>query len=158
MLEGTISDPRAQLFLIKMTDSIEVSGRALLFDRNGNVLVLRRHPASTTNPGKWELPGGKPEKGESFESSLRREVLEETGFEIDIFRSAGTADQHVSGWHVIHVIVLAGIRSGGLAISDEHSEFRWLKIPEIAALDKADWFGDYYASYLQVPEADPESG
>ena len=140
-----------------MTDSIEVSGRALIFDRNGNALVLKRHPASKSNPGKWELPGGKPDTGESFEASLRREVREETGFEIDIFRSVGTADQHVPGWHVIHVIVLAGIRSGGLAISDEHSEFRWVKIPDIAALDKADWFEDYYASYLQVPGSSAES-
>ena len=140
-----------------MTDSIEVSGRALILDRNGNALVLKRHPASTSNPGKWELPGGKPDKGESFEASLRREVREETGFEIDIFRSIGTADQHVPGWYVIHVIVLAGIQSGGLAISDEHSEFRWMKIPEIAALDKADWFKDYYTSYLGVSGAGSEN-
>jgi len=140
-----------------MTQPIEVSGRALIFDQNGNALVLKRHPASTTNPGKWELPGGKPNKGESFEESLRREVLEETGFEIDMYRSVGTADQHVSGWHVIHVIVLASIRSGGLAISDEHSEFRWVKVPEIALLDMADWFSQYYHSYLCVPDGNTDS-
>ncbi|HVP94745.1 MAG TPA: NUDIX domain-containing protein [Methanoregulaceae archaeon] len=139
-----------------MTTSIEVSGRALIFDRNGNALILKRHPASTSNPGKWELPGGKPGKGESFEDSLRREVREETGFEIDIYRSVGTADQYLPDWHVIHVIVLAAIRSGGLVISEEHSEFRWVKIPEIAALDKADWFLDYYNSYLRNPAAGTE--
>ena len=65
---GVLFHPVIYLFTA-MTDQIEVSGRALIFDKNGNALILKRHPASTTNPGKWELPGGKPDKGESFEAS-----------------------------------------------------------------------------------------
>ncbi len=82
---------------------------------------------------------------------MRREVLEETGFEIDIHQSAGTADQEVPGYHVVHVVLIASIKSGGLAISDEHSEFRWVKLPEISALDRADWFDQYYQLYLRGP-------
>ena len=104
-----------------------------------------------SNPGKWELPGGKPSEGESFEESLRREVSEETGFEIDILQSAGTADQEVSGYHVVHVILIASIKSGGLAISEEHSEFRWVKITDLSGLDRADWFEMYYQHYLRGP-------
>lgn len=126
----------------------EISGRALIFNQDGSVLLLRRSEQSSSNPGKWELPGGKPDPGESFEQSLRREVREETGFEIDLYHSAGTADQEVKGFHIVHVIVVASIRSGGLAISNEHAEYRWVKIPDLGALDRADWFDQYYQVYL----------
>ena len=39
----------------------------------------------------WELPGGTPEDGESFEETLAREVLEETGLEVEI-------ECHVGNW------------------------------------------------------------
>jgi 8-oxo-dGTP diphosphatase len=134
-----------------VSEHLAISGRVLLFDQNGHILVLKRSDKSRSNPGKWELPGGKPRENESFEASLRREVREETGFEIDIHQSAGTADQEVSGYHVVHVVLIASIKSGGLAISDEHSEFRWVKIPEISGLDLADWFDLYYQIYLRGP-------
>lgn len=134
---------------------VEVSGRALVIDQNGRVLVLKRSENSGSNPGKWELPGGKPNKGESFEDSFRREVLEETGFLIHLQQSAGTADQVVSGYHVVHVVMVASIMSGGLAISDEHSAFQWVEMNELGALDKADWFSRYYQMYLQGPDQAP---
>jgi 8-oxo-dGTP diphosphatase len=131
---------------------VEVCGRALIIDQNGRVLVLKRSDDSSSNPGKWELPGGKPNKGESFEDSFRREVLEETGFTIMIQQSAGTADQLVSGHHVVHVIMIASIQSGGLAISDEHSSFQWVEMKELGDLDKADWFARYCQFYLSGPD------
>jgi len=134
---------------------IEVSGRALIIDQNGRVLVLKRSDDSSSNPGKWELPGGKPNKGETFEESFRREVLEETGFLINIQQSAGTADQLVSGHHVVHVVMVASIMSGGLAISDEHSAFQWVEMKELGGLDKADWFSQYYQVYLRGPDQAP---
>jgi 8-oxo-dGTP diphosphatase len=130
---------------------VELSGRALIFDQNGSILVLKRSERSRSNPGKWELPGGKPNPGELFEESFRREVREETGFEIDIHHSAGTADQEVTGYQVVHVILIASIRSGCLTLSDEHTEFRWVKIPELSVLDRADWFDQYYQLYLGGP-------
>jgi 8-oxo-dGTP diphosphatase len=136
---------------------VELSGRALIFDQSGSILVLRRSERSRSNPGKWELPGGKPDPGESFEESFRREVREETGFEVDLHQSAGTADQEVAGYHVVHVILIASIRSGGLILSDEHAEFRWAKIPELSGLDLADWFDQYYQLYLGGPVPSPDT-
>jgi len=46
--------------------------RLILFDQHGHILVLRRSPQSKTNPGKWELPGGKIDAGEGFDEALKR--------------------------------------------------------------------------------------
>lgn len=37
----------------------------------------------------WELPGGTPERGESREATLVREVREETGLDVEVLRHVG---------------------------------------------------------------------
>jgi len=51
-----------------------------LYIKNDEVLVIKK--ARGPYKGKFDLPGGKIEPGESFEQALRREMLEETGAEI----------------------------------------------------------------------------
>ncbi len=58
----------------------EVVGAAICVQ--GRVLAARRiRPA-----GRWELPGGKVENGESAEAALLREVREELGVEVRLER------------------------------------------------------------------------
>jgi 8-oxo-dGTP pyrophosphatase MutT (NUDIX family) len=50
------------------------AGGGLVFNERNEFLVIWRNE-------KWDLPKGKCEPGESFESTAEREVLEETGLE-----------------------------------------------------------------------------
>ena len=60
---------------------------ALLFIVIDNkVLLFKRSPEETTNPGKYGMLGGHIEKGESPEEALRREVKEEAGVEVGSFK------------------------------------------------------------------------
>lgn len=122
--------------------------RLILFDQHGHILVLKRSPQSNTNPAKWELPGGKIDAGETFDDALKREILEETGFTVAIHTAAGTAMQETDEYRVVNLVMVGTILSGGLSISMEHCEYRWAGLPEIAALDKADWFTEYFTMYM----------
>ncbi len=54
-----------------------VGAAVAVFDPGGKLLLLRR-----TDNGRWGLPGGAMEPGESLEDTARRETREETGLEL----------------------------------------------------------------------------
>jgi len=65
-------------------------GFGVMIIKYGKVLLGQRHvdpekASSLMNgEGTWTMPGGKLDFGESFENGARREVLEETGINVDI--------------------------------------------------------------------------
>ena len=54
---------------------------AVILHEGKVVLVKRRFE---TLAGQWSLPGGRLELGETLEAGLAREMLEETGFEVEV--------------------------------------------------------------------------
>ena len=56
-------------------------GAVIVTDDLRVVLVKRRHEPLA---GQWSLPGGRLELGETLEAGLAREMLEETGLEIEV--------------------------------------------------------------------------
>ena len=76
----------------KMNEVEEKKKRiALLFIVIDNkVLLFKRSPEETTNPGKYGMLGGHIEKGESPEEALRREIKEEAGVELKSFKKLKT--------------------------------------------------------------------
>lgn len=70
----TIQDfsPMADAKLIPL---VTIAG--LLTDANGDLIIARRSTKMKSSPGLWEIPGGKPMRGESDEEALRRELAEE---------------------------------------------------------------------------------
>ncbi len=117
--------------------------RVLLKNGNGEVLLLQRSPASSTNPERWELPGGKVDDGERFDEALHREVHEETGLEIALDGPLGTVEQRLAGIRAVHLIMGGEIIGGELSISDEHMAFAWITPARFLDLNLADWFKDY---------------
>ena len=78
----------------------------------------------------WELPGGGTHPGESDEAAARREVLEETGLEVEIVRRVG--DYVRSGFlpHTARVFLCRPV-GGALRPSPETPRVRWF---DVAAL------------------------
>jgi 8-oxo-dGTP diphosphatase len=55
---------------------------AIILDKEGRILVSQRALNSELYPEKWQIPGGKVEKGENHLIALKREVKEETDLEV----------------------------------------------------------------------------
>ncbi|WP_411141195.1 (deoxy)nucleoside triphosphate pyrophosphohydrolase [Streptomyces sp. x-80] len=104
-----------------MTTVRVVVGGAV-FDR-GRLLAARRS-APPSLAGRWELPGGKVEDGETPEQALERELHEELGVEV-------AAMERIPGeWPLGPGFVLqvwtARLVSGEPQPLQDHDELRWL--------------------------------
>lgn len=80
--------------------------------------------------GKWELPGGHLEKGESFEQGAKREVFEETG--IKLFKLKHIASEKKFRLYVSKPKITK------IVLSHEHIDYIWVKSSKIKQLDLTD--------------------
>ncbi len=102
----------------------------------------------------WGLPGGIMEMGERPTETTKREVLEETGYHIEITNYLGdyhNFDKHWPGGdsaHIICFIFTGKIISGEMKIDmDETLDLKWFKydnLPKIDAVDHLDAINDYF--------------
>jgi 8-oxo-dGTP diphosphatase len=117
--------------------------RVLLTDQDGKILILKRSTDSKTNPGKWELPGGKVDQGESFDHALIREVYEETNLKISLEHVVGASEQNLHIIRAVHIIMSGKIVEGELNLSSEHEGYAWVLIETLPDYELADWLQDY---------------
>lgn len=61
-----------------------MSVAGVVIDEHDQVLITKRR-----DNGHWEAPGGILEPGETFEEGVAREVLEETGLQVEVERLTG---------------------------------------------------------------------
>ncbi|MGB7967992.1 MAG: NUDIX domain-containing protein [Methanobacterium sp.] len=117
--------------------------RVLLTDQDGKILILKRSTDSKTNPGRWELPGGKVDQGESFDHALIREVYEETNLKISLEHVVGASEQNLHIIRAVHIIMSGKIVEGELNLSGEHEGYAWILIETLPDYELADWLQDY---------------
>ncbi len=113
-----------------------------LLKKDGKILLLKRHPNSKTNPNCWELPGGKVESGEDFDDAIIREFNEETGLSIELNDLLGAVQEDFPHKKTIALIMNVDISSKNpeVKISEEHVDFKWVKMEEIKDLKISGWF------------------
>ena len=113
----------------------------------GKILLIRRSENSKTNPLLWEPPGGKPDPGETLDESLKREVREETGLEVDVIRPVGTAMMEMEDKRIAYLIMLCSIRGGSIRLSDEHNDFMWIAPVKVDQIPLASQFVEFFKAY-----------
>lgn len=107
--------------------------------RDGEVLLVCR--GRPPNVGKWALPGGKIEVGESIEAAAVRELFEETGVRgeaCQVFTAFDIFDNNDDGTlrqHFILIAVLCRWVSGEPQGNDDASDACWFPVAEIASSD-----------------------
>ena len=104
---------------------------ALIVDGEGRVLLARR--AGEPAPGLWDLPGGFMDEGEEALETLRRELREEAGVEIEPGAFvAGIPDRYgEDGPWTINFYWEARIVSGQPQPADDVSELVWFGQDEL---------------------------
>lgn len=95
------------------------------------VLLGKRSTSPSKN--KWDIPGGFLELGEHPETGLKREVLEETGLEIEIVDMIGFfMDTYgKNGDSTLNICYVAKSKGEKIKAADDVKELRWFKIAKL---------------------------
>ncbi|MCK4817363.1 NUDIX domain-containing protein [bacterium] len=116
-----------------------VGSSAQILDPSGKKVLLTKRGDN----GRWCLPGGQLDSGESVAETCAREVLEETGLEVQVGQLIGIYsnpsmrlsydDQHQYQLISFHFAVT--IIGGELGLSNETTEVGYFSLDEISKLD-----------------------
>jgi 8-oxo-dGTP diphosphatase len=90
--------------------------------------------------GYWSLPGGAVETGESLAVAVRREVLEETGLEVqpvgvlEIFERIMPDGAGAPEYHYVLIDYVCRIEGGTLCAGDDVCRVEWVRRRDLPAL------------------------
>lgn len=124
---------------IGKTSKLAAGCSATIFDESRTkVLITRR-----TDNGRWCLPGGRMEAGESAAETIVREVEEETGLRIRVRRLIGiyTSPHRIieypdgNHWQFVSMNFEAEMVGGEPRLSDEATEVGFFSFAEMGVME-----------------------
>jgi 8-oxo-dGTP diphosphatase len=114
VLAGEVpTTPTVRAALVALAPARRQRLAAYALVRRGESVLLTRVSARGFHTGAWTLPGGGVDHGESPQDTVRREVHEETGLEVEVGRLLGVHDVHFAGtapdgrfedFHGVHLV------------------------------------------------------
>ncbi len=107
---------------------------AVVYAERGDEILLVKRAAGSALTGQWYLPRGVVEPGELPEEGARRELLEESGLEIDgELEIVGCFPMRVYGHDTLQVSYRGRVCEGEAVVSHEHDGARWTKASDMRA-------------------------
>lgn len=118
---------------------VSLGASALIFDADRKKILLTKR----TDNGRWCLPSGRMEPGESIEEACTREVLEETGLVVTLPRLIGLYSnphqliEYADGnkIQVVSACFEGTVAGETLTTSDETTDFGYFSTDEIETMD-----------------------
>lgn len=120
-------------------DYIGVAVGIAVFNDEGKIFITKRGQGATNDRGKWEIPGGAVEFGETREEAAKREIKEENDIDIEIISELQTTDHLLpeEGQHwVATTYVCRHVGSSPRIIEpDKCEEIGWFTMEEAEKLE-----------------------
>lgn len=123
---------------------------AIVRDDAGRLLLVLR--GQEPGRGRWSLPGGRVEPGETTGEAAVREVREETGLQVVADGLVGRAER-TGPAGVTYVIddFACSVVGGTLTAGDDAEDVRFFAVGELAALPLSDGLLDALREWGVVP-------
>lgn len=114
----------------------QISVAAIVFDKQSRVLLIQR--GQPPAEGLWSIPGGKVRYGENLLNACKREVMEETGIEIEPGPLVEIIERITEGFHYVildHVAHTIGETEQHPVAASDVIDARWVALSEIEHYD-----------------------
>jgi 8-oxo-dGTP diphosphatase len=114
---------------------------------DGRIFFQKRSATRKLFPDTWDIVGGHVEDGETLDETLRREIEEETGWDLSIVL-ATVGDYRYTGedgfvrLETDFLVRVDGDLGRPRLEAGKHTEYRWLGPDELAVLDESSGVND----------------
>jgi 8-oxo-dGTP diphosphatase len=108
----------------------EVSVGAIVV-QDGQLLLVRRGRGAAV--GRWSVPGGRVEWGETLAQAVVRELREETGLEGVCEGFVGWVERLGTDYHYVIMDFSVGLVGGELRPGDDATAVQWVGVDDVAA-------------------------
>ncbi|MGB9960037.1 MAG: NUDIX hydrolase [Candidatus Bathyarchaeales archaeon] len=128
------SSKEGKALVKRLYPSQPVIGVGAIMVCDGKILLEKRK--SEPGKGKWSVPGGLVELGESTEQAVIREVKEETGLDVenpelvDVVNNIIFDENGKIKYHFVIVDYFVKLKGGELKAADDAEELKWVALDE----------------------------
>ena len=112
-----------------------IVGIGAVIIQNGKIVLIKR--GNEPSKGKWTIPGGLVELGESLEAAVIRETKEEVCLDVDDPSLIGVVDnvdldeQGKIKYHYVIIDYLVHVIAGTIQAASDAAELRWVPFDEV---------------------------
>jgi 8-oxo-dGTP diphosphatase len=125
-----------------------IVGIGAVIIEDGKIVLIKR--GNEPSKGKWTIPGGLVELGESLEAAVIRETKEEVCLDVDNPSLIGVVDnvdldeQGKVKYHYVIIDYLVQVIGGNIQAASDAEELRWVPFDEVESYNLTASFRGFF--------------
>ena len=111
-------------YILEVKENYKKTSVVLIFNKDDEILIIKRSKTAPWMPNKWSLVGGGVEKNENYLDAAIREVKEETSLKVSSLKKIDEVFSEKENCNII--FYQTNTFKGDVKLNFENSKFKWV--------------------------------